>query len=775
MFNSIIDSIDKPSVALDISSYQSTGRRTSVDDHNANSMSGDNHERFRKFLHLTLDYIYSFHDECQYFEIFTLRLLDISLLGIAYLIEKRSNHVSPRHQMSLIVYRCGDIIKQIGQKLLTIALDPEKQRFFFRIKILKHINDQPNAKGIMEYLLINDNQCYIYHQMLLYLQILSKTTPNDSDIEQITNQSSSEQSSKSFDSGHATNATLVNTHEAVSNGEESSSHTINISTSSNVTKQMKSVSQRPVKTNMSNKRSSSTDEDDDDDDVEEVVVEPSRLSSSPPTHEEQDNRIRKISDRSSSPSLSMSSISSEFTNLQQSSTINYQLIINSFRELMGRITIPSVTTNDNNLPIRRGLSQYLLTPTSTPGTIRFSRIIHISSCYLAFQSLKNSFRVTTTRHSIDTTIGTVSDDPQSITPNNNTDRFRRRRSHMPTSAASPANTNWQKLSEQKRQEYANTLNQLIEATQKRLITTHKSSLQTFTDVTISTITTQAMNITQDVINLQNYERKKFLEHLRVAQSVDLQTKHLWHQLISQLTHEYAVWFEPLSYPKFWELDPTENPERERRRLQRSYCFMEKRFFQSQVPDEVLVNPPLSYLFESRHYQSVNIQTVLHRNEKIEYQCRCMNVTPNNEVKGELLLGTTRIYFVAEEQLSSLTKTKSVNSAMTSVGYNQHSFNDDCNSFSFAIDDICEMYKRRYLLTDLALELFFINGITLMIAHVLTSERDNLYSLLAKRNVIHAKPEDKVSEIQTLWKQGYVNNFDYLMQLNKLAGRTYLGN
>lgn len=353
------------------------------------------------------------------------------------------------------------------------------------------------------------------------------------------------------------------------------------------------------------------------------------------------------------------------------------------------------------------------------------------------------------------------------------DRFRRRRSQNATTS-SIVNMSCAAVAEQKYHEYTNTLNQLIEATQKRSLTTHKSSLQTFTDVTISTITTRAMEITQEVINLQGHERKKFLEHLRLTQSLDLRTKHLWHQLIAQLTHEYGVWFESLSYPKFWELDPTENPQRERRRLQRSYCIMEKRFFQSQVPDEVLINPPLSYLFDTRHYQSVNIQTVLYRNEKIEYQCRCTNVTPNNEIKGELLVGTTRIYFVADEQLSLLTKNKGGNSAMTTIGYNHHSFNDDSNSFSIAIDDICEMYKRRYMLTDVALELFFINGITLMIAHVSTSDRDNLYVLLTKRNVTHLKQGEKLNDIQTLWKQGYTTNFDYLMQLNKIAGRSFLG-
>ena len=333
---------------------------------------------------------------------------------------------------------------------------------------------------------------------------------------------------------------------------------------------------------------------------------------------------------------------------------------------------------------------------------------------------------------------------------------------------------WLSVVEEKHLEYTSSLQQMIESVQRRALALHKSTLQTFTKETIGTIIARAMEITQDVITLQGFERKKFLEHLRLTQSLDLRTKHLWHQLIAQLTHEYGIWFEPGSYPKFWELDPTESPQRERRRLQRSYCLMEKRFFQNHIPTETLVNPPLSYLFDTRHYQSINIQTVLYRNEKIEFQCRCTNVTPNHETRGELLVGTSRIYFVADEQLSAVSKTKKSNSAMSTIGYNHHSFNDDSHSFSLAISDICEMYKRRYMLKEKALELFFINGITLMIAHTAMNDRDNLYNLLSKRTLVHFRHGESLIDIQQAWKQGHVTNFEYLMQLNKLAGRTYLG-
>lgn len=365
IFNSIIDSINKPSMPA-VPLYRTTGQRNSHDDHGVSPVLLDNHDRFRKFLQIAIDYIYSFHNECQFLESFTIRLLDISLLGIAYLIEKRTNHLTSRYQISSLIYRCEDIIKPIGQKLLTIALDPEKQNFFFRVQILKHIIDQPNAKGIMEYLLQNDNQCHIYHQLLLCLQILSKSKPTESDFEHMNNQSSSEQSRTSFDSGHLTNVQLINTQRPRSDDEESSSHTVHISISTNATKQLKTVSQRvSTSNNMSNKQSSSTDE-------EKEKVSASRLSNSSPVNEEPvDNRPRKTSDRSSSPSLSFSSLSSDLTSLYQSSIMNYQPIINSFRELMGRITIPS-TNNDIHLQQRRGLAQYLLSPSSA-GTKRRKR------------------------------------------------------------------------------------------------------------------------------------------------------------------------------------------------------------------------------------------------------------------------------------------------------------------------------------------------------------------------------------------------------------------
>ncbi|CAF3907410.1 unnamed protein product, partial [Didymodactylos carnosus] len=55
-------------------------------------------------------------------------------------------------------------------------------------------------------------------------------------------------------------------------------------------------------------------------------------------------------------------------------------------------------------------------------------------------------------------------------------------------------------------------------------------------------TLKTMEITQDVINLQSHERKKFIEHIRLTQSLELRIKHLWHNPCSQLTQELSIWY-----------------------------------------------------------------------------------------------------------------------------------------------------------------------------------------------------------------------------------------
>ena len=349
MLCSIIDVIERPP-SMDLSTYKSTTGRISVDEANANSTLLETCERFRQFLQLTLDYICLFHQECFWMENITLRLLDVCLLTMAYLIEKRSNQVTHRHQWSLVMFRSSDIIRQIGQKLLPIALDPDKHRFFFRIEILKHIIQQPNSKAILEYLLTNDQQGSIYLQILIALQILANTAPSPLDYAQVTNHQPTFHGLE-----RATPAPSSVKNQAFSNGEESS-YTVNMSVKKSVPKQIDASTKRQVKIKIVSEHSSSANGE----------AEPTQSSSSSASDDEEEMPEQKNGNRSLSPSLSLSSVGSEMNiSLQQPFAVNYSSTINTFRELMRAITIQVSTTTDSAHAQRRALTDYLLTSASS--------------------------------------------------------------------------------------------------------------------------------------------------------------------------------------------------------------------------------------------------------------------------------------------------------------------------------------------------------------------------------------------------------------------------
>ncbi|OCT80074.1 hypothetical protein XELAEV_180268899mg, partial [Xenopus laevis] len=111
----------------------------------------------------------------------------------------------------------------------------------------------------------------------------------------------------------------------------------------------------------------------------------------------------------------------------------------------------------------------------------------------------------------------------------------------------------------------------------------------------------------------------------------------------------AVWYDPESYPTSWQLDPTEGPNRERRRLQRCYLTIPNKYLlRDRQKSEETVKPPLSYLFEDKKHSSFS-STVKDKaaSERIRVTQRCINVAPSRETFGELLLGNSGMYFVED--------------------------------------------------------------------------------------------------------------------------------
>lgn len=118
---------------------------------------------------------------------------------------------------------------------------------------------------------------------------------------------------------------------------------------------------------------------------------------------------------------------------------------------------------------------------------------------------------------------------------------------------------------------------------------------------------------------------------------------------------------------------------------------------------------------------------------------------------------------------------------------------------WATADLRDVFKRRFLFRDVALEIFFTDGQNALIT-VALSERDELYSKLVSRVPVHeesggtifGREKDNFTttglsntfrlsslfgtstlhDLTQRWERREITNFQYLMYLNAIAGRSY---
>ncbi|XP_055949206.1 lysosomal-trafficking regulator-like isoform X3 [Argiope bruennichi] len=271
------------------------------------------------------------------------------------------------------------------------------------------------------------------------------------------------------------------------------------------------------------------------------------------------------------------------------------------------------------------------------------------------------------------------------------------------------------------------------------------------------VSTEALSVTQKVFEIQNNERKSFMEELKAKYYEETSGRRTWFKLVEQMTHEKAVWHIPEFYPRSWELDPTEGPLRIRRRLKRCYLRVDSRFLRPDYMDRLVVNkdknqPFLNLLLHDNEFpDSAAVLHRLHSHEQIEYTSTCKIVTAFEEAQVEILIGAYCIHLIGEESSA-----KNIHLPI---------------SESLPFDCIKEIVPRRYELQNNAFEIFLTNGLTYLIAF--DSERQFQY--IWKQLEKHGLPCQhgiEVAYLTQLWREKAITNFEYLTQLNKLAGRSF---
>ncbi|XP_020281501.1 lysosomal-trafficking regulator isoform X2 [Pseudomyrmex gracilis] len=277
----------------------------------------------------------------------------------------------------------------------------------------------------------------------------------------------------------------------------------------------------------------------------------------------------------------------------------------------------------------------------------------------------------------------------------------------------------------------------------------------------------AMAITRSVVEEQNQERKVLMEQLKHTRALEAQAVARWRDIAKRLTHERAPWHFPESYPKNWELDPTEGPGRVRIRLQRCHLKIDKRFFLPEYQNRLApfnIEMPLSYLFVSAREDANAAALIerLHTSEKIRKMSQAKVVTPRAELAGEVLIGETCVYFVPDNPDMPLHTDIALGGFDLAVA----------GGTAWRLEDIRELYKRRYQLKEIAIEIFLITGKTYLLAFNSSKERDEFEAELSACNLPRRVPGDDLGEALALWRSGALTNWEYITRLNKLAGRSY---
>lgn len=295
------------------------------------------------------------------------------------------------------------------------------------------------------------------------------------------------------------------------------------------------------------------------------------------------------------------------------------------------------------------------------------------------------------------------------------------------------------------------------------------------DKKIAAVAAKAVDVTEAAMVAQDSIRKQYLIGLRDQLASEMNTRHTLTQIIESMTHERAPWFvqgDPNS--QCWKLDETEGTQRMRIRLCRSRKSLDKKFYMlgkdedgqhPETPFDFLLKPSQTDLSPSKSSSGMAGILVAQLSSKsstsVKHMEKCWLVVPAGEVPGEILVTEESLHFVQHGEIDPKPLYKDSYLPLT---------------LSMSLDQVLEILPRRYQLNDCALELFFDVGFTRFLAFSDKKTRDSFQGRLVALNPQWDVSEETLEKVMRMhthqWQDGNMTNFDYLVQLNKFAGRTF---
>ncbi|XVE77007.1 hypothetical protein DITRI_Ditri13aG0027300 [Diplodiscus trichospermus] len=160
-------------------------------------------------------------------------------------------------------------------------------------------------------------------------------------------------------------------------------------------------------------------------------------------------------------------------------------------------------------------------------------------------------------------------------------------------------------------------------------------------------------------------------------------------------------------------------------------------------------------------------------ERIMFELPLSMVRPLKVTRGTFQVSTKKINFIVDNTEN--------NRAMDGSEGHSEVRNDEKDR-SWLITSLHQMYRRRYLLRRSALELFMVDHSNFFFDFGSSEGRRHAYRAIVQARPPHLnniylatqRPEQLLKRTQLMerWARWEISNFEYLMQLNTLAGRSY---
>ncbi|XP_035753252.1 WD repeat- and FYVE domain-containing protein 4 [Egretta garzetta] len=177
-------------------------------------------------------------------------------------------------------------------------------------------------------------------------------------------------------------------------------------------------------------------------------------------------------------------------------------------------------------------------------------------------------------------------------------------------------------------------------------------------------------------------------------------------------------------------------------------------------------------------------------EKVTFKCSVAVVQGHTALEGVLLFGQEHFYICECFVLSPLEEVYCTRHCLSSISdpfifnlcHKDHAVgNQMCYRYSY--NDIKEIHLMRFLLQEIALEIFFKNGYSrFLVFH--DSDRNKIFKRfcsfqpalkskgITEESLNMRKHSGGEKTMLQKWQKREISNFDYLMYLNTLAGRSY---